>query len=137
MIGFTGQSYTTLKIFTKPTPKGYKGQVLAQKGYVLAWLQHAKQKGLISFSKVPKLLGSNKTAAVVPFLLEMLPKVPGFCYVVQLDNLFTSTKLLRYLQDLNFGAVSTYCTNSGICKDFVNKKNQDKKVDNIPQGIIY
>jgi hypothetical protein len=91
-------------------------------GYVLAWFWHAKGKGPVRIPKVPKQLGQNKTAAAVPFLLELLPKVPGLRYVVWLDNLFTSTKLLTYLRELGHGVVSTCRTNSGICKAFVNKK---------------
>jgi hypothetical protein len=65
----------------------------------------AKIKRFIDLSKVSKPLGSNKTAAVVPFLLKMLPKVPECQHVVWLDNLFTSTKLLEYLYNLDFEAV--------------------------------
>jgi len=32
--------------------------------------------------KIPKELRHNKTAAVVPFLLDLLPKVPNFWYVI-------------------------------------------------------
>jgi len=78
IIGFTSRSTATLKILTKPIPKGYKGWVLAQQGYVLAWLWHAKKKGPVGLPKLLKELGSNKTAAVVPFLLNLLLKIPGF-----------------------------------------------------------
>jgi hypothetical protein len=136
MIGFTGRSNAILKIPSKPISEGYKGWVLAQSGYVLAWLWHQKTKGPIGIPRVPKALGSNKTAAVVPFLLNLLPKRPGLRYVVWLDNLFSSTKLFNYLRDLDYGAVGTCRTDSGICKDFVNKKAQDKKVDKIPWGTL-
>jgi hypothetical protein len=77
--------------------------------------------------KVPKELGDNKTRAVVLFLLELLPEVPGFPYVVYLDNLFTSTKLFRLLRERGYSAVGTCRTNSGICETFVDQKNKDKK----------
>jgi hypothetical protein len=72
----------------------------------------------------------------VPILLERLHKVPGLRYVVWLDNLFVSTKLLRYLRDLDYGAAGTCRTNSGICKAFVERKKSDKKVDKIPWGTL-
>jgi hypothetical protein len=129
MVGFTGRSAAILRIPSKPIPEGYKGWVLAQCGYVLAWFWHAKGKGPVGIPKIPKELGKNKTAAVVPFLLDLLPKVPNLRYVVWLDNLFTSTKLLRLLRERGYGAVGTCWTNSGICKEFVDKKAVDKKTD--------
>jgi len=48
----------------------------------MAWLWHAKSKGPLSIPKAPKELGSNKTAATVPFLLKRLPKIPRYWFVV-------------------------------------------------------
>jgi hypothetical protein len=71
-------------------------------------------------------LGQNKTAATVLYLLQLLSKRSSdLLYIVWLDNLFLSTKLLRYLQQLGFGATDTACTNSGIYTDFVAKKQAD------------
>jgi hypothetical protein len=129
MILFTSLSKTTLRIPSKPIPKGYKAWAIASKGYVLGWFWHAKKKGPVRIPLVPAELGNNKIAAVVLFLLELLPKVPDSLYVVYLDNLFTSTKLLRCLRTHGYGAASTCHTNSGICKTFVERKNEDKRKD--------
>jgi hypothetical protein len=67
-----------------------------------------------------------------------LPKRPlDSPYVVWLDNLFSSTKLFGYLQQLGFGATGTARTNSGICADFVAKKQADRKKDEIPWGTLF
>jgi hypothetical protein len=132
-----GRSHAILKIPSKPIPEGYKAWALAQDGYILAWLWHMKKKGPLGIPRIPKELGNNKTAAVVPFLLNLLPKIPGFQYVVWLDNLFTSTNLLNYLRTLGYGATGTCRTNSGICQDFVDKKTKDSKVDNISWGSTF
>jgi hypothetical protein len=137
MLRFTGRSFDIITIPSKPIPTGYKVWAVAQKGYILSWVWHSKGTGPIGI-KVPKALGQNKTAATVPYLLQLLPKrQPDSPYVVWLDNLFSSTKLLGYLRDLGFGATGTARTNSGICIDFVAKKQADKKKDTIPWGTLY
>jgi hypothetical protein len=87
---------------------------------------------LVGIRKILKALGKNKTAATVPHLLELLLKrLQGSLYIIWLDNLFSSTKLFGYLQDLGYGATGTARTNSGICAEFVAKKQADQKKDNI------
>ena len=137
MLRFTGRSHDIMTIPSKPTPTGYKVWAVAQKGYIFSWLWHSKGSGPIGI-KVPKALGCNKTAATVPYLLQLLPKRPKESpYVVWLDNLFSSTKLFGYLWELGFGATGTARTNSGICADFVAKKQADAKNDTIPWGTLY
>lgn len=126
-----------MTIPSKPIPTGYKVWAVAQKGFIFSWLWHSKGSGLVGV-KVPKALGRNKTAATVPYLLQLLPKRPKESpYVVWLDNLFSSTKLFGYLRELGFGATGTARTNSGICADFVAKKQVDAKKDDIPWGTLY
>jgi hypothetical protein len=132
-----GWSSSILKILSQLISDDYKAWAIAQAGYVLGWLWHAKNKGPVYLGPVSSVLASNKTAATVLFLLDSLPKGLGFRYVVWLDNLFVSTKLLRHLQDHDYGAVGTCRTNSGICKAFGNLKNKDKKEDFIPWGTIF
>ena len=80
-----------------------------------------------------KALGHNKTTATVPYLLQLLPKRPKESpYVIWLDNLFSSTKLFEYLQELGFGVTGTARINSGICADFIAKKQANAKKDEIP-----
>ncbi len=114
MLRFTGRSYDIITIPSKPISTGYKVWAVAQKGYILSWLWHSKGTGPIGI-KVPQALGQNKTAATVPYLLQLLPKRPlDSPYIVWLDNLFSSTKLFGYLRQLGFGATGTARTNSGI-----------------------
>jgi hypothetical protein len=62
----------------------------------------------------------------VPHLLELLLKrLPDLLYIVWLDNLFSSTKLFGYLQQQGFGVTGIACSNSGICTNFVSKKQAD------------
>ena len=63
-------------------------------------------KGPVGVPTPPELgglkkgIGGNKTAAIIAYLLSMLPFYidPGR-YVVYLDNLFTSLPLLKYLRN--------------------------------------
>jgi hypothetical protein len=80
----------------------------------------------VGIQKILKELGKNKTTATVLHLLKLLPKRPlDLLYIVWLDNLFSSTKLFGYLQDQGYGATGTARTNSGVCADFVAKKQAD------------
>ena len=95
MARFQGRLYETTTIPNKPEPIGYKIWVIAQDGYFLQWLWHAKGKGngLIGVLTPPELgskngKGGNKTAVVVSYLLGLLPYTRR--YVVYLDNLFVS-----------------------------------------------
>ena len=133
MCRFTGRTKAKLTIPTKPIPTGIKAWVIADKGYFLHWFWHAKGDGPQGIGRVPKPLGRNKTAAVVPALLNTLPQAPNSSYGVTLDNLFTSTKLLVYLSSIGYGARGTTRTNAGIHKDLLDFKKSDTK-DTIPWG---
>ena len=77
---------------------------------------------------MPRALGCNKTAATVPYLLGLLLKRPKESpYIVWLDNLFSSTKLFGYLRQLGYGATGTARTHSGICAEFVSRKQADQR----------
>ncbi|KAH6723808.1 hypothetical protein BKA61DRAFT_444490, partial [Leptodontidium sp. MPI-SDFR-AT-0119] len=58
--------------------------------------------------------GRYRTQAVVPHLLLKLLKHPFQKYVVILDNLFTSNRLMGYLRELGFSAISTARVDSGV-----------------------
>lgn len=132
---FTGRANETTTIPTKPIPTGYKIWVVAQYGYFLQWVFHAKGSGPNDGPqgvKVPAALGGNKygkggnkTQAVVVHLLEQLPPQR---YIVYLDNLFTSNALLEHLRSLDFGAIGTARVDAGIIDRLVDmKKNALKK----------
>ena len=132
MCRFTGRTKAKLTIKNKPIPTGIKAWVIADQGYFLHWFWHAKGDGPQGIGPVPKALGRNKTAAVVPALLNTLPRDP-YGYSVTLDNLFTSIKLLMYLSSIGYGARGTARSSTGIHKDLLNFKKSDIK-DVIPWG---
>lgn len=142
MCPFTGRSFDTVVIKNKPIPHAYKVWVEAQWGYFLAWTFHRKGK-LKDKSKKggstlgpyniphPKALGDNSSAAVVAYLSSLLSTQGNIYY---LDNLFTSTKLLKFMREKGFGVTGTCIGKSGILKDYSEMKVLDAKKDNIPSG---
>ena len=134
MSRFTGRAKEKLTIVSKPIPTGIKGWVIADDGFFCSWVWHAKGDGPQGIGTIPKPLGRNKTAAVVWYLLNTLPKGPRGTYGVTLDNLFTSTKLYSFLSDNGFGARGTARTNAGIHQELLDHKKSDKN-DIIPWGI--
>ena len=106
----------------KPTPEGYKIWVLADGGYVLDWLFHAREIGPIDLdtfwylirgekgeapSEAPK--GFSKTQSVVLDLAANL-RGPSNEHIIWLDNLSTSARLLLQLAVLGFAAAGTVRT---------------------------
>jgi hypothetical protein len=95
--------------------------------------------------KVPPELGittkpkreGNKTAAVVPHLLNLLPKPVIGRYHVYLDNLFTSDVLIRYLRSCGWAATGTCRKDSGIFQELYDLKTKDSKSDTIPWGSFF
>ena len=112
---FTGRAPEIVNISTKPTPEGFKIWVLANKGYILNWLWHARSNkvGPVDLDEIFIEEGFLKTQAVVFDLLTQRdtelnePLYPLGKYVVWLNNLFTSVKLLGRLQKLKIGGVGT------------------------------
>jgi hypothetical protein len=76
----------------------------------------------------------NKMQAVVPHLLNLHPPHTHGRYVVYIDKLYTSIKLLSYLRKIGYGATGTARTNSGIINGLVRLKRDDEVNDNIPVG---
>ena len=106
---FMGHSADTVNIPSKPTPEGYKIWVLADKGYVIDWLYHAKgdKKGPIGLDiHWTKKLGFSKTEAVV-LQLASTALQSGFRHAIWLDNLFTSASLLLRLKQMGYGGAGT------------------------------
>ena len=138
MVRFTGRAKEIVTIPAKPIPTGIKGWGIADKGYFLHWYWHAKGKGPQGVPKKPAEL--NPTAAVVPALLDTLPKPSqpqntNAPYAVTLDNLFSSTKLMNYLWEHDYGARGTANIKGGIHADLVSKKRKDDATDCIPWGM--
>jgi len=117
IVRFTGRAFETVNIPSKPTPEGFKIWVVADQGYILDWLWHAKgdKKGPVDLDEYwTKDKGFSKTQAVVLDLL--LQELDGKRYfhrnkhIVWLDNLFTSVKLLHQLREEGIGAAGTVRT---------------------------
>ena len=114
---FMGRAKEIVNIPSKPTPEGFKIWVLANEGYVLDWLYHAKgsskdegPQDLDDFWT--KWLGFTQTQAVVLDLLAQDNVAKDHSHIVWLDNLFTSARLLSQLDSEGFGAAGTVRTTS-------------------------
>ena len=112
---FMGRSAEIVNIPSKPTPEGFKIWVLANEGYILDWMYHAKgsnktegPQDLCDFWT--KDLGFNQTQAVVLDLVTQEGIARDHSHIIWLDNLFTSARLLSQLDDEGFGAAGTVRT---------------------------
>ena len=108
-----GRSDVTVNIPSKPEPEGYKIWVLANGGYVLDWLYHAKgdKKGPVDLNPIYiKEWGFPKTQAVIFDLLQQEGIVDDYSHVVWTDNLFTSADEVVQCGEIGFGAAGTVRT---------------------------
>ena len=113
-----GRAPEIINIPSKPTPEGFKIWILANEGYILDWLWHAKgNKGPVDLDQsFVQDEGFSKTQAVVLDLLLQRDEntkerlYPPGKHVVWLDNLFTSVKLLTRLRELGIGGAGTVRT---------------------------
>jgi hypothetical protein len=58
--------------------------------------------------------------------------LPPNRYILYLDNLFVSRKLLLLLRERGYGAIGTCRTDSGVLKEYILLKKEDIKKDQIP-----
>ena len=115
---FMGRAPEIVNIPSKPTLEGFKIWVLANEGYILDFIWHAKGniKGPVDLDQSFIEEGFSKTQAVVlDLLLQNDAEINERLYlpnkhVVWLDNLFTSIKLLTKLRGLGIGAAGTVRT---------------------------
>lgn len=110
---FMGRTKETVNIPNKPEPEGFKIWCLANQGYVLDWLYHAKgdKNGPVDLDDYWTIdRGFPKTQAVVLDLLAQDGISKGFHHIVWLDNLFTSINLLSALIDEGLRAAGTVRT---------------------------
>lgn len=108
-----GRASKTVNIPAKPVPERFKIWALANEGYILDWLYHAKgdANGTVDLDEHwIKEAGFSKTQAVVLDLLHQEGLSPEDCCVVWLDNLFSSARLFTYLRDRGIGAAGTVRT---------------------------
>ena len=109
---FTGRASEIVNIPSKPYPEGFKLWMLANNGYVVDWMFHAKgsKKGQGPLGLSPKwatIHGFSKTEGVVLELLQRNGFFGQRTHVVWMDNLFTSARLLSFLRDHGVGAAGT------------------------------
>jgi hypothetical protein len=102
------------------------------------------KNGLLGVSTPRELRGTikagkrgNKTQAVVLHLIKQLPKPPkGSGYHVFLDNLFISTRMVKYARSQGVGITSTCRDNGGVIQELLDLKKKDKR-DVIKWGTTY
>ena len=90
--------------------EGYKIWILVNVDYVMNWLFHAKGDKLSPVDLNEfwiKELGFSKIQVVVLDLLKQQNIVDDNKHIVELNNFFTSTRLLTMLQKYNFESVGT------------------------------
>ena len=112
---FIGRAPEIVNILSKLILEGFKIQVLANKSYILDFIQHAKgnKEGLVNLDLLFTKEGFLKTQAVVlDLLLQKDAKIEERLYqpgkhVVQLNNLFISVKLLTRLRGLGIRGAGT------------------------------
>jgi hypothetical protein len=81
--------------------------------------------------------GGNKTQAVALHLISRLPKPSlGYSYHVFLNNLFISTRMVKYARSLGIAITGTCRENGGVIQELLDLKKGDKK-DVIPWGSTY
>ena len=135
-----GRTEETVNISSKPVPEGFKIWVLANQGYVLDWLYHAKgdKNGPGDLNNHwEKELGFSKTPAVVLDLLAQEGLSPEDACVVWLDNLFTEARLLSALRDRGIGTVRTTKTQREEEEEVHGTKAQKKKAKAEPnRGLL-
>ena len=115
---FIGRAPEIVNILSKPIPEGFKIWVLANKGYILNWLWHARGNGgpVNLDESFTKDGGFLKTQAIVLNLITQRdlntnkPLYPPRKHIIWLNNLFISVKLLTQLQELGVGGVGTVHT---------------------------
>ena len=110
---FMGRAKEIVNIPSKPIPEGFKIWVLANSGYVLDWLYHAKgdRLGPVDLDDFwTKDLGFSNIQAVVLDLVKQYGILDNYQHIIWLDNLFTSARLLRQLKNEGFGAAGTVRT---------------------------
>ena len=114
---FMGRAKEIVNIPSKPTPEGFKIWVLANQGYVLDWMYHAK--GRNSGEGPQDLddywtedLGFTQTQVVVLDLVSQEGISKDHFHTIWLDNLFTSARLLTQVEEEGFRAAGTVRTST-------------------------
>lgn len=113
--GFQGRASETVNIPSKPTPIGFKIWALCNEAFLVDWTFHSNGEGPWDldeyYTDEQYEISLTQTAAVVPDLVAQLcPHELPFDspkYIVWIDNLFTSARLMTTLRSENIGAAGT------------------------------
>ena len=103
MVSFTGRSYHTVRIPSKPIPRGYKVIALCSMGYMLDWILTSRTK---SFAKLTKLPDLSPTSSAVLQLCRSLD-TRTYHFIIYMDNGFSTVPLFQKLRERNIGACGT------------------------------
>ena len=116
---FMGRSKETVNIPSKPEPEGFKIWVLANSGYVLDWMYHAKDEknGPVDLDTHWTKTGYSKIQEVVLDLVTQMGISNQNAHIIWLENLFTSARLLTELKNLGFGGAGTVRTTKTARED--------------------
>jgi hypothetical protein len=106
IVRYEGRARETTIVPNKPTLTGFKVWGVAQRGFLLVWNWHipGEKNGPVGV-RTPRELGGtirarnggNKTQATVLHLIKrLLEPLQGSGYYVFLDNLFVSTRFIKY-----------------------------------------
>jgi hypothetical protein len=97
---FKGRSTETFRMKAKPIKQGYKFWALCDtSGYVFSIVPCGRTQGDDSEEK--------EIAPMVKSMAEWLPRRVERDYIITMDNLFTTGKVMSGLRDLNVGACGT------------------------------
>ena len=137
---FMGRASEVINIPSKPTPEGFKFWVLANQGYVLDWMWHAKGEkyGLYDLDDFwTEDLGFSKTQAVVFDLVRQQAVFDKSTHIISMDNLFTSAKLLAQLKEEGFGAAGTVRTTKTAREEVEEKygTKRQKQLKEVDRGL--
>lgn len=103
MVPFTGRSFHTVHIPSKPIPVGYKVIALCSSGYTVDWMLTSRTESFAELEKIPEL--SPTSSAVLQLCRSLDTK--QYSYVVYTDNGFSTIPLFRALRERGIGACGT------------------------------
>ena len=103
MISFTGRSFHTVRIPSKPIPRGYKVIALCSMGYTIDWILTSRTE---SFAELVKLPDLSPTSSAVLQLCRSLD-TRRYHFIIYMDNGFSTIPLFQKLRECKIGACGT------------------------------
>ena len=103
MISFTGRSFHTVRIPSKPIPRGYKVIALCSMGYTIDWILTSRTESFAELIKLPDL---SPTSSAVLQLCHSLDTCK-YHFIIYMDNGFSTIPLFQKLRERKIGACGT------------------------------